>query len=271
MILEDATWLKENFVLIDEHKIRYLESGSGDKTMILIHGLGASAERWAFVVPYFEEHFRVIAPDVIGFGQSDKPLVDYTPEFFSDFLEKFYKKLGIVNCILVGSSLGGQIAADFASKNNHLVEKLVLVSPAGIMKDSTPALDAYIMAALYPNEDTAKNAFEVMGGRTKKVTPEIVKGFVERMQLPNAKMAFMSTLLGLKNAEVITEKLKNISCPSLIIWGEFDPVIPSDYAEEFEKAISDSKVIKIKNCGHTPYVEKPDEFAEHVLLFLKQG
>lgn len=260
--------MKESFVLIDENKIRYLESGNGDKVIILIHGLGASAERWEFVVPTFEKYYKIIAPDIIGFGQSDKPLVDYTPEFFSDFLEKFFKKLGIQKCILVGSSLGGQIAADFVSQNNHLVEKLVLVSPAGIMKESTPALDAYIMAALYPNEDTAKNAFEAMGGKTKKVTTSIIQGFVERMQLPNAKMAFMSTLLGLKNAEVITEKLKKITVPTLIIWGAFDPVIPADYADDFGQAIPNSKVIKLNNCGHTPYVEKPNEFSEHVLEFL---
>ncbi len=236
--------------------------------MLLIHGLGASAERWEFVTPIFEKHFRVIAPDIIGFGLSDKPLVDYTPEFFSDFLEKFIKKLEIEKCVIIGSSLGGQIAADFVSKNNHLVDRLVLVSPAGIMKDSTPALDAYIMAALYPNEDTAKNAFEVMGGKAKKVTERIINGFVERMQLPNAKMAFMSTLLGLKNAEVITEKLKKITVPTLIIWGAFDPVIPADYADDFVAAISDSKLVKLNNCGHTPYVEQPNEFAEHVLEFL---
>ena len=189
-------------------------------------------------------------------------------KFFSDFLEKFFKKLDLPKCIIIGSSLGGQIAADFVSKNNHLVERLVLISPAGIMKDSTPALDAYIMAALYPNEDTAKNAFEIMGGKTKKVTPAIIKGFVDRMQLPNAKMAFMSTLLGLKNAEVITEKLKKITVPTLIIWGAFDPVIPADYADDFVSSISNSKLVKMSNCGHTPYVEQPNDFAGHVLEFL---
>ena len=118
------------------------------------------------------------------------------------------------------------------------------------------------MAALYPNEDTAKNAFEVMGGKTKKVTPTIIKGFIDRMQLPNAKMAFMSTLLGLKNAEVITEKLKKITVPTLIIWGAFDPVIPVDYADDFVSSISNSKLIKMNNCGHTPYVEQPNDFVE---------
>ena len=82
--------MEEKTLQIDEHKIRYLESGDSKKTLVLIHGLGASAERWDQVIPLFADEFRVIVPDLIGFGYSDKPLVDYTPEFFSDFLEKFF-------------------------------------------------------------------------------------------------------------------------------------------------------------------------------------
>ena len=94
------------------------------------------------------------------------------------------------------------------------------------MKQSTSALDAYIMAALYPNEKSAKNAFETMDGSGKQIPMEIINGFVARMKLPNAKFAFMSTLLGLKNSDLITKKLEKISSPTLIIWGSDDPVIP---------------------------------------------
>ena len=77
--------LKEKFADIDGSKIRYLESGSSEKTLVLIHGLGASCERWEHVLPIFKNNFRVIVPDLIGFGQSDKPTVDYTIDFFSEF------------------------------------------------------------------------------------------------------------------------------------------------------------------------------------------
>ena len=87
--------MNEKFVTIDGNKIRYLESGNGDECIVLIHGLGASAERWEFVIPEFSKHYRVIVPDLIGFGQSDKPLVDYTTEFFTDFLSSFLNKLKI--------------------------------------------------------------------------------------------------------------------------------------------------------------------------------
>ena len=260
--------VEEKFLQIDGNKIRYLESGNSKNTLVLIHGLGASAERWDQVIPLFEEDYKVVVPDLIGFGYSDKPLVDYTPEFFSDFLEKFFLAADLRRPNIIGSSLGGQIAAEFAASHSQHIEKLILVSPAGVMKQSTPALDAYIMAAMYPNEESAKNAFEMMEGSGRSVNENIVNGFIERMRLPNAKLAFMSTLLGLKNAEIITSKLQTISAPTLIVWGSNDPVIPITHADSFVSSIQDCRFYRMDGCGHTPYVQDPRTFAGKVLEFL---
>ncbi len=177
--------------------------------------------------------------------------------------------MGIKKTHIIGSSLGGQITVDYISKNPGIIENLVLVSPSGIMKHSTPALDAYVMAALYPNIEGAKNAFQMMAGPTKKINKEIISDFVERMKLPNAKMAFMSTLLGLKNAEVITKSLNKISAPTLIVWGKNDPVIPIKYADDFVSSIKDCRFVTMDDCGHTPYVDDPKRFSKLVLDFLK--
>ena len=252
---------------IDSNKIRYFEEGTSDVTLLLLHGLGASAERWEGVIPLFAKKFRVVVPDLIGFGYSDKPMVDYTTDYFVGFISKFVKKVGIKEMNIIGSSLGGQIAAEFVMNPNVNVKKLVLVSPSGVMKHSTPALDAYISAALYPSTDSALNAFQVMSGR-KKIDEKIVSGFVERMQLPNAKMAFMSTLLGLNNSKAITEKLQLITIPTLIVWGENDPLIPIKYAQSFVSGINDCRFYKMMRCGHTPYVEKPKKFFQTVSDFL---
>jgi len=136
------------------------------------------------------------------------------------------------------------------------------------MEKSTPALDAYIMAALYPNEQSAKNAFELMEGSGIDVNETIVNGFVERMRLPNAKLAFMSTLLGIKNSELIISKLKTISTPTMIIWGSDDPVIPIHHADGFVSTIQDCRFFRMDGCGHTPYVQDPKIFASKVLEFL---
>ena len=259
--------MEEKFIEIDGNKIRYLESGDSKKTLVLVHGLGASAERWEQVIPLFEDDYRVIVPDLIGFGYSDKPLVDYTPEFFSEFLKKFFVSTGIQRPNLIGSSLGGQVSAEFTSSYPQDVEKLILVSPSGAMKQSTPALDAYIMAALYPNEESATNASEMMECSGKNIDQKVVNGFIERMQLPNAKLAFMSTLLGLKNSELVSNKLHTISTPTMIIWGSADPVIPINHADSFVSAIQDCRFFRMDGCGHTPYVQDPHVFASKVLEF----
>ena len=261
--------MKEKFISINGNNIRYLESGESEKTIVLVHGLGASAERWEFVIPEFSKHYRVIVPDLIGFGYSDKPLVDYTTEFFSDFISSFFQELGLNKINIIGSSLGGQITAKYASDQLHTIDHLVLVSPSGIMKSSTPALDAYVMAALYPDLEVAKNAFQMMAGGTRQVQQKVIEDFVKRMKLPNAKMAFMSTLLGLKNSELTTNSLKKISVPTLIIWGEHDPVIPIKYADEFVSSIQDCRFYMMDNSGHTPYVDDPKRFAKLVLDFLE--
>ena len=261
--------VQENFIDVEGNKIRYLETGHSKSTLILVHGLGASAERWSRAIPYFEKEYHIIVPDLIGFGYSDKPVVDYTTDFFSDFLKKFLDSLGIEKPNIIGSSLGGQVTAEYASKNKN-IKKLTLVSPSGVMKQSTPALDAYIMAALYPNEANAKNAFEMMEGSGLEVDASIVEGFIERMKLPNAKMAFMSTILGLKNAEMITNKLQSINVPTLIVWGSADPVIPINHADGFVSSIKDCRFYRMDDCGHTPYVQDPKGFAKIVLDFLSE-
>jgi len=251
---------------IDSNKIRYFEKGTSKDTLLLLHGLGASAERWENVIPLFAKKFRVVVPDLIGFGYSDKPIVDYTTDYFAEFVSKFVSKLGIKDLNIIGSSLGGEIAAESIINHDVNVTKLVLVSPSGIMKHSTP-LDAYISAAMYPSSESALNAFQVMSGR-KKINEKIVSGFIERMQLPNAKRAFLSTLLELTNSEITIKKLKLITIPTLIVWGENDPVIPIKYAQPFVSAINDCRFYKMVGCGHTPYVEKPEKFFEIMSNFL---
>lgn len=107
-----------------------------------------------------------------------------------------------------------------------------------------------------------------MEGSGKPAEPAIVDGFVKRMRLPNAKLAFMSTILGLKNSESIASKLESISAPTLIIWGSNDPVIPIGYADDFVSAIQDCRFFRMDGCGHTPYVQDPHTFTAKVLEFL---
>jgi pimeloyl-ACP methyl ester carboxylesterase len=258
----------QKFTNVDGYTIRYLDYGPPDgKTLILLHGIGASAERWSRVIPALSKYFHVIIPDIVGFGYSDKPAVEYTMDFFIDFFKVFVDNLSISKSSIIGSSFGGHVATEFAIRFNHMVEKLVLVSPAGMMKTSTPTLDRYIMAALYPVYEHVYEAFREMAYESDAVNEEIVMDFVNRMRLTNAKYAFMSTVLGIRYAPKLNDRLSNIIAPTLLVWGEQDRMIPLQYAREYEE-IPKSELVVIRNCGHAPYVEKPMAFKKIVLKFL---
>ena len=261
--------MKQDFVKVKGNRVRFLEDGlSKSKHVLFLHGLGASAERWGRVIPIFAKHFHVVAPDIIGFGYSDKPEVSYTIPFFSDFVKGFANALGMWHLNLIGASLGGHIAAEVAITSKNMIEKLVLVTPAGIMKESTPVLNYYIAAAMYPTFENAKKAFEKMAGNPKAVDIVYAKDFVNRMQLPNAKYAFMSSIMGSKAAPDLSGRLGRIEAPTLIVWGEKDRMIPVRYAGNFQSKIKSSQLAIIKSSGHTPYFEKPEVFSDIVLEFL---
>ncbi len=262
--------MKEKYIKVKDYKIRYLEDGGSNGYILLAHGLGGMAERWARVIPLLSKKYHVIALDLIGFGYSDKPSIDYTPENFTKFIFDFLDALGINRTCMIGSSLGGQIAMESAIYQSSIIEKLVLVSPSGMMKNSTPTLDAYTMAALYPSQEGARIAFEMMSGTPNKVDQQVVDSFIERMSQPNAKMAFMSTILGLKNSPLIKDKLSKISMPTLIVWGSEDTMIPIAYANDFVSSIRNCQFVAMKGCGHTPHVEEPEMFSDIVLKFLSQ-
>lgn len=271
---EDST--PQKFINVNGHTIRYLDYSlhevktNSNKTLILLHGIGASAERWSRVIPTLSRYYRIIIPDIIGFGYSDKPAVEYTMDFFIDgFFKVFLENIGIPKANIIGSSFGGHVATEFAIRFNHMVEKLVLVSPAGMMKTSTPTLDRYIMAALYPVYEHVYEAFSEMAYDSHNaVNEEIVMDFVNRMRLTNAKYAFMSTVLGIRYAPKLQGRLSKITAPTLLVWGDNDRMIPVQYAKEYTDEIPENKLVVIKNCGHTPYVERPITFNKIVLRFL---
>jgi 2-hydroxy-6-oxonona-2,4-dienedioate hydrolase len=259
---------------VNNYAIRYLDYGvinpiksGATEVLLLLHGIGASAERWLRVVPLLNRNFRIIIPDIVGFGYSDKPTVEYTMNYFVEFLRDFLKSIRIQRIHIIGSSFGGLLAAEFAMEFANIVKKMILVSPAGTMQTSTKTLDEYILAALYPTMENARRAFSDMAYDPKVVTDDIVKDFVNRMKLPNSKYAFMSTLLGIRNTQDLENRLTKIILPTLLIWGREDKMIPSVHAEDYLR-IQNSKLIMIPNSGHTPYTETPSVFAKIALDFL---
>jgi len=270
---ERYTSIKNNII------IRYLEYGPTDSNniLILLHGLGGSAERWSHLIPTLlsttktkEEDYRIIIPDIIGFGYSDKPAVEYTVDFFiNDFFIPFLDNLGISKATIIGSSFGGHLATEFAIRFNYRVEKLILVSPAGMMRQSNPTIENYARAALEPRYRHVYDAFKEMVYDTSVVTEAMVRDFINIMNLHKAGHAFTSTLYNLKYAPDLRNRLSNITAPSLIVWGDNDKMIPLAHnAQQFNgipNTIMNKLLVVINKCGHLVPVEKPVTFSKIVL------
>jgi 2-hydroxy-6-oxonona-2,4-dienedioate hydrolase len=256
---------------INGYRIRYFDFNNniGANILILLHGIGASAERWMKVALTLSKYFRVIIPDIIGFGYSDKPKKDYTIDFLTKFFLEFLNSLNICTpIIIIASSMGGYLAAVFALRFNNHLEKLILVSPAGTMRSVTPALAYYFTAARYPSYQRALKAFRRMVYDPSVVSDDSVRDFINRMRLPGAWFAFRSTFIEMTNSFIITNNsLSKLLIPTLLVWGERDNIIPIYYQKDFMK-IQDCISVVIKDCGHVPFVEKPVEFNEIVLKFL---
>jgi len=270
-----------------ELKIRYLESDKNEverrQYLLFIHGLGSSADRWLDIPDALSLYFHTLAIDLPGFGGSDKPLdMNYTIEAFSDLVRQFIDKIRITEedqgnnkprtITLVGHSLGGYIASRIAAADNsNSLDKLVLVDSSGNLEKPTPLLDQYLDAAMNPTKEKVRKVFEQMVANPLLISDVFVQGFIDRINNPNSKYAFESSLrtsantqIGIKNLNKIGEK----GILTLIIWGMHDKVIPTQHSQIFREAIKDSTAVIIPQTGHAPFTEKPALVCEYLHKFL---
>jgi len=264
--------LQEHWANLNGLKIRYLESGKDNARHILfIHGLGSSADRWGSIPKSLSANFHTISLDLPGFGESDKPLsMDYTIENFRDTVIDFMNLLAINGkTSIVGHSLGGYIASEITIQNKINVERLVLIDSSGFLEKPTPLLEKYLSVAMNPTNVNVRNIFEQMVSDSTKIPLKLVESFIERINLPNAKYAFKSTLKNSANTQIKLDNLKLIDgVPTLIIWGVKDKVIPLQHSELFKKSISNSHIEIIQDAGHAPFTEKPEQICELIYNFL---
>jgi 2-hydroxy-6-oxonona-2,4-dienedioate hydrolase len=270
-----------------ELKIRYLESDKNEverrQYLLFIHGLGSSADRWLDIPDALSLYFHTLAIDLPGFGGSDKPSdMNYTIEAFSDIVRQFIDKIRITEedqgnnkprtITLVGHSLGGYIASRIAAADNsNSLDKLVLVDSSGNLEKPTPLLDQYLDAAMNPTKEKVRKVFEQMVANPLLISDVFVQGFIDRINNPNSKYAFESSLrnsantqIGIKNLNKIGEK----GILTLIIWGMHDKVIPAQHSQIFREAIKGSTAIIIPQTGHAPFTEKPALVCEYLHKFL---
>ena len=261
---------EEKTIAVFGQTIHYWDIGSGP-VVVLVHGLGSSKSLdWGRVVSPLSQKYRVVALDQIGFGQSDKPMIDYTIQTYVDFLNEFLHQLKIAKPSLVGESLGGWISATYtaqASSDAHMVpvQKLVLVDAAGLKQDRpVPDLNPSSLAS-------QRRLLQMIFYDTSWVNDDVVRKGLEDRIRANISYTVHSVLSnpGL-GAEMLDGKLGSIHVPTLVVWGKQDALLPVESGERYATQISGAKLVTFDKCGHVPPLEKTAEFVSAVTEFLNQ-
>ncbi len=249
-------------------KIHYLEAGSGPVVMLL-HGLGGDASNWAQNIGPLSQKYRVIVPDQIGFGKSDKPLINYRVATLVDFLDGFYKQLGITRASLVGNSLGGWTVAAYTLAHPEKVDRLVLVDAAGFAV--TGDLDPRVLNGLNPStRDALKQVMGLVFYNKKMFESEAaVDALFARKMAAGDGYTIQRFIDSITHGEdVLDKKLEAVRQPTLIVWGREDALTPLAMGERFNKEIAGSQLFVIEKCGHVPQLEKSAEFNAALMKFL---
>jgi triacylglycerol lipase len=254
-------------------KIYYLEAGSGPE-VILLHGLGGDKGNWRMTLPVLAAKFHVYAPDQIGFGQSDKPQINYRVATLVDFLNAFYKKLGIAKATLVGNSLGGWAAMDFALKYPDKVNRLVLVDSAGYSFKRTggvaPARE--VLLGLNPSSLAGTKQLMALVFHNKAFSTDAVaeQVFTEHLRKNDGYTinSFVDSIL--RGEDIVDGKLSAIKAPTLIVWGRDDMLVPLATAKALAEDIAGSQTVVLDDCGHVPQMECAGPFNDSLLKYLRQ-
>ena len=260
--------LAQKQVVVFGQKIRYLEAGSGP-TVILLHGLGGSGQSWMFTVGPLAEKFHVVVPDQIGFGNSDKPIINYRVRTYVDFLDEFYKQLKIERATLVGHSMGGWIAAAFTIAFPEKVDRLVLMSATGY---TPPAdFDFKSLANLNPStrEGMKQLAAKVFFNKSFTTDAMIDQLLAQRMSAGDGYTINSLIESVARREDFLDGQLGKIKLPTLIVWGREDGLVLLTEGERLKQDIPHARFVVFDRCGHFPQVEKAGEFNALVVEFLK--
>lgn len=277
--------ISHHFVEVAGIRTHYLHAGEAGPPVLLLHGGGtdSAALSWKLTIEPLAEHFRVFAPDWPGYGDSDRPAIRYTMDFYIRFLGELMTALDISAASLAGVSMGGGIAMGFALGSPERVHKLVLVDSYGLQPAAPSHTLSYVFIRLpWVNELTwavfkqsrelARLSLQNIFYRPQAVSDELADEVFAELRKPRAGRAFISfqrdeiSWRGLRS--VYMDRLHELNVPTLIIHGEKDGLVPLKYAQEAHQRIRGSRLYVIPECGHWPQREKPEEFNRVLLDFL---
>jgi pimeloyl-ACP methyl ester carboxylesterase len=243
------------------YRLHYLVAGSG-RPVILLHGLGLDALQWDGYIQALDDDGRVYAPDFLGFGRSDRPDVDYSTPLQTDVLRGFMDDLQIRQADLVGLSMGGWVAANFARLYPDRVRRLVLVDAAGLRFDPNGP-EPFI-----PRKASDVARLMRLGTPRGTTIPALLApGVVREMQ---ALVPVVERHLVNKRLErgKLDGQLAGVTMPALLVWGALDELTPLAYGKEFHRQIPQSQLVIFENCGHMAIMDCRSHVLPEVRTFL---
>ena len=263
--------------------VRYVQAGVGPP-VLLIHGLGTSLITWyCNVDAVADAGYTVFALDLPGHGESDKPShLDYDPASAAEFVFDFTEVLGLKRIAVVGSSAGGLVAGLLAVEHPERVTKLALAAPGGMGRGlawglrlvSIPLIgDLVYRPWLFKKVGFTRRIFY----RPPEVLEELLPEMYRMRELPGARAAMLRSIRsginfrGLRDKSNILERLPEISVPFMTVWGQEDIIIPISHAQAVKRALPESVVHIVPECGHWPQMEKPELFNRLLTDFLSQS
>lgn len=261
-------------------RVRYVDMGEGSP-IVFVHGLGGCWENWLEQLPHFARSHRVVALDLPGFGDSPMPPWEISIEAHGRLVHDFCEQLGADPCALVGNSMGGFIAAEASTRERDLVDKLVLVSAAGIsharMRREPAAAAARVASAAAPlllrlQEGSIRRpglriaAFGGVFHRPHRLRPELLW---EQYKGAMSSPGFLDAVRGLVGYDIL-DRLTDVDDPTLIVWGRNDRVVSPADARGFARRLRNSRVVIFDRCGHVPQMERPVRFNRLLEEFLAE-
>ena len=268
-------------IQIEGNAIFYVVKGEGEP-LLLIHGYGAGSWVWEKQMDILSRNYKVYALDIIGYGFSDRPRIEYTRETYIHFLRDFMDGLGIERATLIGNSMGGGIAWAMAALFPNRVEKLILIDcvppdvlnqvrnesfrTLAVVKD-IPFLPYLVIASR--SKRSVKAVLQECLFDRRLITPTLLNRQWELIRFKGSTWVLYSTLKHAKDTSKMGDYLSLINHPTLLIWGERDLVFPPSVGESLHQAIKGSKLHIIKRSGHIPMWETPEEVNQIILNFLK--
>jgi pimeloyl-ACP methyl ester carboxylesterase len=272
---------EHDFTLPTGHRMHYRKVGSGPP-LLFIHGLAGSSFSWRFNLPVFASLFTCYAVDLLGMGDSDRPLdIDVSPRALGEGLLAFMLAQGHTSWYVIGSSHGGGVAmwiARLASGIGLQVDRLVLVAPINPWSAhgrrlapfaAHPVVAAIVRASPFSYVPVRRFTFGRMYGDPHRVTAETLAGYSRPLQIKGTVPHCLALLHNWnRNVDDLEAVMRDISIPVLLVWGTSDRLVYLSSAQRILETMPNARLVKINGAGHLPYEEDPAVFNPAVASFL---